>query len=401
MAQLPTNQYWYSCDELPEEEGTPYDVNRNRTYTRRFQVLVFLKNMAPAQVCLCPILPKAGTFYAAGTPDPGDPISLPIEYDRFAMMMRMSAKRMAGWDLGRTSPGDTDATPLRSLYGWIVTVEYGTVFGNISLNPALQVNNQNSPDKDLAEVTWNFEEAQEAPPHDLYGYPYTTSAHMPFSPPPVIPKNYPVLTISRNEINFNYQKASDYATRLSGATFLGAPRGCIQLYAPTAVQKNIGEFYYWRVTYRLKFRPQQRAGGYLIQLRPNGGIRLYDAQTPVPNAIWFKNDTINVLPNLPSNGIGDPDTLYFLNSFADSWQPTYLNKGLYRLGKATVDMDSLVGRPIPIFKNGHPLQHPVILDWQGQEVKPVIGTTEIPPWFIRFEDFGYASIKNLLVKGVS
>lgn len=395
MPVIQNNLLFESCDEIPEEEGTPYDVTRQRSYVRRFLVKVKYKGVGPVHVCLCPGIPLAGSIYVSGPvggyPNPADAngaaypdiVPLPVVYDQYAVLVRKSAKRRTN------DPGGANF--------WIVTCEY-SVNTNL-LDPTVQVQNPDNPELDTPVIRWDFEEGQEAPSHDLQGYPYTNSAKMPFSPPPVVPKNYAVLTITRNELNFNYSKASAYATRLNLKTFLNNPPGCVQLSAPTGEQKTIGGsgqggLQYWRTTYRLKFRPPQRTGGFLIPMVANSGIRQYDK---AGQPIWFSNQV--GLPNLPSNGIGVLGTLYYASSFADSWQPTILNKSMYKIGRQGEVMAELVGKSVPIVKNGHPIQHPVIINWQGQEVG---GDSygNVPPWWIRFEDFGYADIKTLLVKGV-
>jgi hypothetical protein len=391
VANLTQNLLFATVDELPEEEGTPFDINRQRSYIRRFLVRVRYKALGPAHVCLCPGIPLAGSFYISGpsslqeNPDPSlppvpDPAALPVVFDRYAVLLRKTAQRRSN------DPGQWP--------WWIVTCEYGTNLGAGLLEPLTSASD--NPEQDLAEISWDYEEAQEAPAHDLNGYPYVNAAKMPFSPAHSVPKNYDILTVTRNELSFNHSKASAYASRLNSKPFLNAPTGCVQIYAPRGVQKSVGSgLRYWRVTYKLKFRPPQRTGGYSINLQPNGGIRMYDKEN---KPIWFINAPTQ--PVLPPSGIGNQGTLYHRAAFPDSWQPTVLNKSLYKLGRQGEVVNELIGKSVPIFKNGHPLQHPVILNWIGQEVTGDI-YGNIPPWFIRFEDFGYADITTLLVKGVS
>lgn len=374
----PYNTLWESCDPMYDVSGTPYSIDRKRDYVRKHLVIVTRRSMGPIDVCLCPLLPKAGEFYTAPVL-PGEPpdINLVLSYDTQAILTRQSAARRYPDEAGKWAH-------------WVVTSEYTTFTGPQFSGDGVPGGSQNQPEKDLAEVSWDFETANVARPHDLRNFPFLTTGGMPYSPPFSEEVDYPVLTISRNELSFNYAKASAYARAVNDATFLGAPAGCVLVLPPRSNQKVIGNLRYARTTYKLKFRSLQQNGGYFIKI-PRGGGFIDDVYNDVQET-W----TTRVRKSPADVRLPQLEVL-------DSWQPTLLMKGMYRLGTAAKnDPAGLLGRPIPIFKNGHPLHHPVMLDDEGQEVViPANLTTDIPVFYRRHTTRRSVSIKALLVKGVT
>ena len=372
MPVLPDNPYWVSCDELFEDQGVVYEYGRQRNYTRKHLVIVKEKALGPVAVGLCPALPKPGSVYVhSGDLTP----SIPIEYDLVAIMTRQSAARKSN------DGGDWPH--------WIVTSEYSTNIQSRQDIPSIG-NNANKPEEDLAEIDWDYETAHEAKQFDLDGNPFLNRARQPFSPPFTTEVDYPVLTISRNELNFDYNKASMYARSLNDSTFLGAPPGCVQILPPKSKQKNIGRIRYWRTTYRLRFRAKQRNNGYTIPLtqqwiaglKTGGGYMEYKLNPITDEYEW----TMFPAPiNMP-----------------DSWQPTLLNAGAYKLGRAGEVEPAAVNKPIPIFRHGHQIQHPVPLGPNGEVLElPADPNEAMTCWYIRFHTYRYVSIVDLLVNGLS
>jgi hypothetical protein len=294
MPNLPDNPYWESCDELTEGEGTVFEWDRKRPYTRRHLVKVKIEAMGPIDVALVGsafpgVLPLPGSFYTA--PAQIGNIQVPLEYDKLAIMIRQTAVRRSK---------DAGEWPW-----WIVTSEYGTEIPSRQSDPT---SNQNDPSQDLADISWDFEEAQESRFHDLAGGAYVNSAFDPFLRPPITEVNYPVLNISRNEITYNFLTASYFSRSLNDDTFLGVPRGCVMCMPPKSVQRQRGVLYFWRTTYRLKFRPMQfnRTGktdiNELYRLPPlyvilpftdGDGTKETDGDARSDNQPYFKNKFAN------------------------------------------------------------------------------------------------------------
>lgn len=394
MPVLDPNPFWETCDELFEDSGVVYEYGHHREYTRKHLVKVKDKSMGPVAVALCPLLPKPGSSYIHS----GDlPQAIPAEWDRLAIMTRQSAARKSQ---------DAGEWPW-----WIVTSEYSTQLPNRQDFPE---KNQDKPEEDLAEVSWDFETAHEARPFDLDGNAYLNRARQPFSPPYTMEIDYPTVTISRNELNYDFNKATAYARGVNDATFLGAPPNCVQVLPPKANQKVIGRLRYWRVTYKLKFRPKQKNGGYTIPL-----IQIFRQITNAGSPDFGKwtgsgymEFVTATLPNdVDSDGnllLGpDGKPLKFWKKFPapidmpDSWQPTILNSGFFRIGEKGRDMDSVVGKPVPIFRHGHLIHSPALLGPDGQElVLPDDPLETMGAWYIRFHVFRTVSIASLLVKGL-
>lgn len=364
MPVIPNNPWFKSCDEIwVGRGGQVYSMDGNRSHVRKFLVVVNQKEMSEVSVCLCPGIPRGGELYNIVAP----PGVGSIEYDVLAMATSIRADQQ--------HEGDWQ--------NWIVTVEYSTRIPNgVRVEgPAGAAAAANNPEQELPEISWSHESAQEARPFDLDGRCYLNTANMPFNPPVMFDVDYPVLTISRNEFSFNYAKANFYNRSLNSATFLGAPPGCVQVFTGPSEYRNRGNFWYNRTTYKLKFRPLQKNGGYILP-RLNVILPTYDE---------FGNfDGETAFPNL--------DTLI------DTWQPLILNQGMFRIGGSEPgDFPAVLGLPVPIFKFGQQVSHNVLLNELGGEAKaanPAVDPT-IEPWYIQFRNFRYVNLAGLLVKGLA
>lgn len=359
MPVLAENAFWFSCDEMTTGRGgTPYSLDRNRTHIRKHKVVVKLKEMSDIAVALCPLLPRPGSFYIVFAP-----VSrAPIEYDRQAILTRQTCEQQ--------DPDDWQV--------WIVTSEYTTIIPG-QFRTDIPSQSSEDPTKDLANVDWDFETIQMALPYDLLGNPYTNTAHKRFTPSITFEADYPVLTISRNELTFNYGTAAYYARSLNDSDFLGAPAGCVQVLPPKTTQKNLGIFRYWRTTYKIRIRPQQRFGGYILP-KANYILPTFDEDDHFVGYQSFPND----------------------DSIQDTWQPMILNESFYELSKGPPEHVKPKGEPIEIRESGKPIRHPQIIDFEGHRVKaanPAVDPT-VPQWYKRFFNYRYVDIETLLVVGL-
>lgn len=420
---LPDNPYWDWFDELFETEGTTFDWQRKRNFSRQHLVKIKIKEMGPKDVALCPGLPLPGSVYVS--PIQSGLVQYPLEVDKFALLIRQKAKRRSN-DGGQWEY-------------WIVTSEYSTEIPSRN-DPG------DKPEQDLADISWDFENSQEAGMHDLAGSPYITTAFMPFLKAPIREIDFPVLSISRNELSYNFETASYYSRSLNDIAFLGVPRGCVQCLPPRANQKNTGILRYWRTSYKLRVRPMQ-----FNRTTPTDPLDLY--KLPPLHVILPRTagdggggPVQNTNTGLGSGGaadagrlglgmvIGDlitydssdqvrydavPGTPLDYPSEAgvriwDSWQPLVLMEGMYRIGRGiggtggSVPGDSpdRIGKPIPIYgPDNQKITHAVMLDNWGQRSKsPNEGSfPALPPipWFKQFVNYRYTSLQTLLVQGLT
>lgn len=374
MPIYPPELPWAQCDEMfQQREGDSYSYDNTRNHVRYHKVVVRYKEMSEISVCLCPDVPKPGTFYEppAVLVGVGGVPAGAIEWDTQAFLVRQSAKQLDenDWQV------------------WVVKSEYSTNVGTKRTDSP--GDSSKDPTLELADVSWDFEETTEVKHYDLNGSPFWNQAKQNFNPPVPYPVAYPVLNISRNELNFNFNKAQQYAFALNDAKFLTAPRGCVMCLPPKATGKNQGPFRYWRTTYKLKFRALQANGGYIL---PKLNVLI-----PQPIVVPRPDGTLAI------------STIYFPSkddqNFADSWQPLAINQGYYRLGGSRAgDFASVKGKPVPIFVHGHHATHNMLLDEKGDcpQTRPDWrGDVEPPIWYKQFITHRYASFAALLVKGLS
>ena len=171
-----------------------------------------------------------------------------------------------------------------------------------------------------------------AMPKDLNGKAFLNKARMPFTPAPTFPRSIQVLTIARNEWSFDRTEAKEWAYTVNSRPFLGANVGNVLTMPIIAEQKRLGADIYWRTQYSFKF--------------------------------WWNED----------------------DSYG--WQPLLLNAGLCELQPIPNAAALVIGgvgiaveRPMPIMSGGHPISHPVLLDFNGKRAvqDPKTGVIE-PNW---------------------
>lgn len=255
MPILPTNPYFVSCDEIWEgRSGTPFDVSGNREYIRRFRVVARFKSMEALAVCLCPGLPLPGSLYVIPGPEG---MNLPsTAFDLRALAINYNARQ----------ENDDD------WQNWTVDVKYATfmppggfpgTYGGSATSPGAQ----NSPELEPPDIEWDYEVVQIAPFRDLDGIAFKNAAEDLFDPAPQFPVAYPILSITRNELEFNAYKAALYAFAVNKEVFMGCEPETVQCLPPKAKAVFRGLDRYWRVSYRLKF-------SYLIDDPTDGDYKL-------------------------------------------------------------------------------------------------------------------------------
>jgi len=121
-----------------------------------------------------------------------------------------------------------------------------------------------------------------------------TSAGEPYDPPPEIEDSRPVLTVSRNEANFNVQLAVEYQDAINTDFFLGVFPGQAKISSITARRRQTNNLRYWRVTYRIVFRRDF----WTLQLLDRGTFHLVGGIIT-----HFQEDGMKRLGLLDGNGV--------------------------------------------------------------------------------------------------
>lgn len=348
-------------EELPfQRDGTGWNAKGPREYVRKFLVMVTDKTLTAAEVC-----------YAPGIPLP------------FAPFVSIDGKThdIAAFNV-HTSAAQPDQ---KDWQRWIVTCQYSTDMpaagqGSSSQGTPAQNQGQNNPELEPPEIDWDFEVVQHALPSDLDGKAFLNSARMPFSPTPTFEQAFAVLVYSRNEMVFNRKAAAEYAFAINSDRFLGAAPGQAQCLPPKAHMVTKGQWTYWRVTYRIRFRDDEDVVEFLAG------------------------------PNPLAPGFG-PQTIHTKRS-PRTWQPQFLDQGLCQLTPipfsspiggspllGVVDEDSLPKEPVPIRKRNVPISQPVCLDGSGKEAKQDPKTGKVTPVWLKFRVYKEKPFAKLLMRG--
>lgn len=269
MPIIDNSPFFKSCDELFEgRAGTPWDATGKREYTRRFRVIVRMKEMAEISVMLCPHLPLPGSPYVIAG----------IEYDLNALALRFR--------ISQEHPDDWQ--------NWIVEVTYTTELPPGGLAEVLgragnNIGAQNNPELEPTDIDWDYEVMQIALPRDLNKKAFLNSAQMPFTPAPTFDVGVPVLSLSRNENGFNVLRANKFAFALNENEFLGYPPNTVQCLPPKAQLTHRGRLQFFRVNYRLRFS-RKLFDGEWISWQPkllNVGMSRLDRPDPLDPNTWI------------------------------------------------------------------------------------------------------------------
>lgn len=232
-------------DEIHPKTGTPYRATGERDYVREFLVEMDNPKWGILEVGIAPGLPSAWSPYI--NPYTGF-------FDGLALLTEATITRKT--DTGRV---------------WTVACKYTTAIPRSGPQQGMSLpqmaggshgGSSDNPQLEPPEVEYEFEEVNIPARRDLDGRAFTNSAWQPFTPTPTLPYQRAIFTLSRNELRFNL----DTATELSGATnskpWAGFPKDAVLCMAPRAKMMWRGSFRYWRVTYRLKFGYRKENGIY-------------------------------------------------------------------------------------------------------------------------------------------
>lgn len=329
------------AEELVESpSGTPFSMDGNRTYTKKFKLIANVKNVDPIEACLGPGVPRQWSPYYSYDKRVNDPL---------ALLHTISAERESkeDWQV------------------WIVTCQYSTERPNREIPSDQQSGNDpsnnsngsnNNPEREMPEYEWDAHEENIAIPYDMDGNTFVNSALQPFKPAIPIRTISPVFIMTRNENNVTREFLSTYSMSINNDTFMGAPPGFCLCETIKAKMQFKGPRQYWRATYRLKFH----------WLLDPDNQKIFQI---LKDLFVGKNKQINQ----PGNAVFDVE-----NSPFQTW---ILDQGVSELKQVNI-----LGVPVPIPVPIIPVPaHPVLLDGLGKRAVRDPKTGQIPPTYLKFK----------------
>lgn len=238
MPVYPNHPIFQSCDLMIERgPAVTFNMDGSRDYPIKYRVVV-RQPIGEIEACQAPCIPP--------------PFSLHPE-DYAALCVNHSAELQDKEDWGI----------------WVVTVRFSTrlreggppsgTAGEYG-SPAQQGGGQNNPELEPPDVEWDHEVVTMVPRGkenqqglDLDGKPFLNAAGQAFTPSPTFEYAYSVLSISRNELQYDNKVAAKYAFAVNKDKFLGYPPKTVQCLPPKAKLVFRGNIRFWRVSYRLRF----------------------------------------------------------------------------------------------------------------------------------------------------
>jgi len=330
--------WWRATEELFDERpGTPFDDtggDAKREYVRKFRMMVN-----------SPLVDQVTVGFGPGIPRPYSPMQRADGFivDPLALLLRISA----------------DMEVKDDWQSWIVICFYSTKVppGGPRPGSANKPGHSDKPESDPPDVEWDSEVIRMALQYDSEGKAFLNSAQQPFTPAPTFEVGFRVAMISRNELQYDNDKAEEYQFAVNKDDFRGKKPGQCLMYPWKAKKIYKGPYEYWRITYKIRF--------------------------------------ITHWKNLPGNLV------------LRTWQPRFLDAGLNELrlkfffGAAgpAIPIPKMV--LVPIYnKMGQPISQPVCLDGAGKEAKPDLVTGKVLPTWLTFKTHLEQPFKPLNLEGL-
>lgn len=212
-----------------------FGIDGSREYTRVFRVRMSRAGDGCLTAVMAPGIPPLGLNYATT-----------IEYDLGAICRSLEPRQI-------------------SKYVYEVTAKY-------SSKPSDSEEQDPNPLLRPPDIAWSKATYGKPLAKDLDGKPVVNSAGQPYDPPVEIERTRQVLTITRNELAYDYDLAEEYADALNSDTFYGKPAGRAKFAMPVATWKWENGYEYWQVTYQIDFHPE----GWALLLLDQGSYELVD-----------------------------------------------------------------------------------------------------------------------------
>ena len=195
------------------------DAEGNRSYTRVLGVETNNPRDGKRIVCLHPLIPQYGSYYATLT-----------ESDDQAMLTKRSADQ----------DGESD-------YIWEITCNFSTKAGDS------EEENEN-PLARPPKHSWSGATRETHPLKDLNGKIFQNSAFWRFSPAIGIPTTDGVLKIVRNEAVFDEARAEEFSNVLNENAWRGRRAGTVKCLPPSGDECFEKGIHYVKVTYTFHIR---------------------------------------------------------------------------------------------------------------------------------------------------
>ena len=104
-----------------------------------------------------------------------------------------------------------------------------------------------------AEVSWDGATYQDRLEYDLDGHAILNAAGDPYEEGLVVDRTRQILSITRNELRYDYELAQSYADVLNSDTFYGRAAGSAKMTMPKSSRKVEGKWIYWQTRYEIHF----------------------------------------------------------------------------------------------------------------------------------------------------
>lgn len=150
------------------------------------------------------------------------------------------------------------------------------------------------------EVEWGFVATNEPIDRDIHGNPIRNSIGETFDPPIMREFSDLLLTIRRNEADFNYARAADYKDAVNDDFFYGFAPGCVRCVNYSGRRAFTGVIFYWQVTYAFHIR----RGSWLRRILDEG-YKTKKMVEDVEKTVKIEDDEGNIVSQpWPLNGNG-------------------------------------------------------------------------------------------------
>lgn len=204
------------------DRGSDFSDDLVRDYTRTFRVQTTSPLVGAISVKNAPGIPAMYSSYIFGT-----------DLDRFAFVVNVATKQ------------DQDMPTF-----WLVTCKYS------SKQDKPQIQQNENPLLRAPDVQWIGAEYTRPFVRDHKGRAVVSSAGNTFDPSPETEDSRPVLTITRNEAQYNAGLALRYKDATNSDTFKGAQPNCAKIKFIPGVQQYENGIIFFKVTYEIHFRPE-------------------------------------------------------------------------------------------------------------------------------------------------
>ncbi len=279
----------------PDKLKGGWSIQGGRTYTNQLKIETSSRYVGPIQIIQSLAL-KFGDHYAWPLSEYNGRIALPaiaIEEDTGSFIQNIQLE-----------PDGDDGRQ------WIMTLEYGPY--DYQHEKGDDQGGTADPLTQKPEVSWGTAKFEESRPEDSDGQPYLNTVGDPLEDPPAHEESRPVLTITRNEPQYNEVWVNQFVDHVNSDPFLGWAMDtvkCKDIVGKRVWDKDWG--YHWEVSYEFEFRPE----GWTSKLL-NAGYRELDGSGD-PQMVLVSGAPVSSPVALTEAGHYDPDASPFFLEFRE------------------------------------------------------------------------------------